>query len=184
MIVDGGRTTCYALDLRFAAGGWELGAPPLSPPNSGRRPSSSYLLILNINRTKSHHNNICRVINSKVRYCSRQQECGLGKDHKDRRRTCYSYTMTSRTIQQHTLRVSASCFFICCLLLASSTGAFVITSKQILNNPSRSLKVAMSTKDNEEEKETPVSGSFFNPIPPPSAEPTDSKTNDDMLIED
>ncbi|KAL7495852.1 hypothetical protein ACHAWT_004198 [Skeletonema menzelii] len=42
----------------------------------------------------------------------------------------------------------------------------------------------MSTKDNEEEKETPVSGSFFNPIPPPSAEPTDRKTNDDMLIED
>ena len=30
----------------------------------------------------------------------------------------------------------------------------------------------------------PVSGSFFNPVPPPSSEPTDSKTNDDMLIED
>lgn len=90
-----------------------------------------------------------------------------------------------RIIQQHTLRVSASYFFICCLLLASSTGAFVITSKQILNNPSRSLTIAMATNDNEEDKETPVSGSFFNPIPPPSAEPTESKTNDnDMLIED
>lgn len=43
----------------------------------------------------------------------------------------------------------------------------------------------MATNDNEEDKETPVSGSFFNPIPPPSAEPTESKTNDnDMLIED
>ena len=89
-----------------------------------------------------------------------------------------------RIIQQHTLRVSASYFFICCLLLASSTGAFVITSKQILNNPSRALTVAMATNDNEEDKETPVSGSFFNPIPPPSAEPAESKTNDDMLIED
>mmetsp|Transcript_27110 Transcript_27110/g.46087 ORF Transcript_27110/g.46087 Transcript_27110/m.46087 type:complete len:275 (-) Transcript_27110:96-920(-) len=93
--------------------------------------------------------------------------------------------MTSR-IQQHTLRISASYFFISCLLLASSAGAFVISSKQIIlnNNPSRSFTVAMSTNDSEEEGEMPVSGSFFNPVPPPSSEPTDSKPNDDMLIED
>jgi len=110
-----------------------------------------------------------------------------GSQYRDRRINRYSYTttMTSR-IQQHTLRISASYFFISCLLLASSAGAFTISSKQIIlnNNPSRSFTVAMSTNDNEEEGEMPVSGSFFNPVPPPSSEPTDSKPNDDMLIED
>jgi len=117
-------------------------------------------------------------------------QCKAGKDHNigDKRLNRYSYTTTTMTsrIQQHTLRISASYFFISCLLLASSAGAFVISSKQIIlnNNPSRSFTVAMSTNDNEEEGEMPVSGSFFNPVPPPSSEPTDSKPNDDMLIED
>jgi putative lipoic acid-binding regulatory protein len=93
--------------------------------------------------------------------------------------------------QQHTLKVSASSFFISCLLLASSAGAFVISSKQLplfcKYNPSRSFPAAMSMSNNEEDGEMPVSGSFFNPVPPAAAsggeEPTESKNNDDMLIE-
>ncbi len=42
----------------------------------------------------------------------------------------------------------------------------------------------MSSNDNEEEKEIPVSGSFFNQVPPLSSEPTDSNTSDDDMLID
>lgn len=86
--------------------------------------------------------------------------------------------MGVRNQQHQTLGVSFSYFFVCCLLLASSAGAFVVTSKQLRHN--NFFSIAMSANDKEEDE--PISGSFFNPVPPPSAEPTDS--NEDVSIEE